>query len=96
MTIMAEKIIKIPLEELITVRLVCGQDNCGGAVELPISRLEALTGAALCPSCNRAFAVKKIGGEQGIGGLKALGLAVSNLTGDKGFRVEFLIHAPDF
>jgi hypothetical protein len=38
--VVAENIIKIPIEELGTVRLVCRRENCGGVAEIPVSGLE--------------------------------------------------------
>jgi len=86
-----EKTLNISLNELDTIRLVCQQEDCGGVASMPVSRLEALTGAVLCPSCARAFKVEAIGA---VGGLKALGMALRNLSGNE-LNVEFVVPDPD-
>ncbi len=86
--LMAEKILNLPLEDLGIIRLVCQQNDCGGIAEMPVSRLEALTGGILCPSCSRPFDVKQVGS---IGGLKAVGISLSNLLNNANFKVEFVI-----
>src|SRR5436853_624933 len=59
--VMAEKILKVSLSELETVRLVCKRENCGGVAEIPTARLEALVGSVQCPSCGQGFAIPQIG-----------------------------------
>ena len=107
---MAENILRIPLSELVTFRLVCLSANCGGVVEFPCHRLTALAGGlVLCPSCNTPFAIPNIAGG-GVGGLQGLGMALQNLGGagavaaagagaggpgvQPAFRAEFVIPAP--
>jgi len=85
---MPENILKIPLRELETIRLVCQRENCGGVAEIPARRLEALVGQVQCPSCSQPFSIKHVGN---ISGLKALGMAVKNLTDENDFSVEFLL-----
>ncbi len=90
-SIVAEKVLRIPLEELETVRIACRNENCGGTVEIPVVRLDALVAAVLCPSCGHPFAVKQIGQ---LGGLRALGMALKNLVGNETFGAEFVIVDP--
>jgi hypothetical protein len=98
---MAENVLKIPLAELATVRVVCLSQNCNGAVEMPSARLTALVGGPIhCPSCNQPFAIPNLAN---IGGLRALGMAMQNLGGPGAiggaaqptYRVEFVIPGPD-
>jgi hypothetical protein len=93
--VVAEKILKIPLSELATIRLICKRQNCGGVAEIPVSRLVALVGQVTCPSCNQAFSVPVIGGPGGLGGLKALGKSLENLAPTADMMVEFVVPAPD-
>jgi len=90
---MVEKIIKIPLAELRTVRFACQRHNCGGVAEVAVERLGALPGAVLCPSCNTAFKFKQVGA---VDGLKALGMVLASMSNEDDVSVEFLIHDPDF
>jgi hypothetical protein len=89
--IVAEKTIKIPCDELQTIRFVCRRQNCGGVVEFPTNRLGAIVGQLVCPSCNQAFQMSAVGG---VGGLRALGLALENVVGKNDFRAEFVIPSP--
>lgn len=84
--------VKIPLDELTTVRLVCKRKSCGGVVEMPTSRLQALIGPPLCPSCQQPFVVKQVGS---VGGLQALGMSLQNLIGGLDFSVEFVVPMPN-
>ena len=88
---MAEKIIKVPLDELQTIRFICKRQGCGGVVEFPTARLTGPVGLT-CPSCNQPFPVSQIGS---IGGLRALGMAITNLTGNNDFEVEFVVPDPN-
>jgi hypothetical protein len=83
--------LRVPFGEIKVVRLVCKRENCGGVAEIPVTRLEALVGATLCPSCGQAFPVKALGG---IAGLKALGISLTNLVGEQHFMVEFVVPDP--
>lgn len=90
---MAEKIIKIPVSELSSVRLICQHKDCGGVAEIPSRRLEALTGENIpCPSCGRAFKLNKVAD---VGGLKALGMMLTALNSSES-RLEFVISNPAF
>lgn len=86
-----ESILRVPLAALNTVRLVCDRTDCGGVVEMPTDRLDALTGAVSCPSCGHALTPRAIGS---IGGLKALGMTLKSLAGETGFSVEFVLPTP--
>jgi len=90
---MAQKIIKIPLGELRTVRFVCVRQNCGGVAEIPVERLGSLPGAVQCPSCNTAFKFKPVGA---VDALKGLGMVLASISDGEGVSVEFLIDDPDF
>jgi hypothetical protein len=91
--IMAENVLKIPLKELKIVRLACQEENCGGAIEFPVGRLEGLTGTMTCPSCNCSWVIDKVGE---VPGYKALGMALNNLARLKGAKVEFVVGVDDF
>ena len=95
--VVAEKILKIPLSELATIRLVCKRQNCGGVAEIPVSRLRNSPSLDkwTCPSCNQAFSVPVIGGPGGLGGLNALGKSLNNLARTADMTVEFVVPAPE-
>jgi hypothetical protein len=86
-----EKILRVPLAELQTIRLVCKRENCGGVAEMPTTRLEALVGEVLCPSCGKPMAPKSVGA---VAGFKALGMSLRNIEDQASFAVEFVIRIP--
>lgn len=86
--VMAEAILRIPLTELQTIRLVCKRDNCGGVAEIPTMRLDAIVGQVRCPSCGQTFNAKQVGS---MNALKGLGLVIKSLATEEGFAVEFVV-----
>jgi hypothetical protein len=50
---MSEHILRIPIEELAILRLICSNPNCGDATELTIDKLDRQhNGEVHCPSCD--------------------------------------------
>lgn len=53
---MSEKILRLLLDELTTVRLLCQNKGCGGVVEYPLERLRGkFQFANACPLCGTEF-----------------------------------------
>jgi len=51
---MSERLFKINLDELETIRLVCQVNQCGGVAELSLGQLAAKT-SPTCPACGGSF-----------------------------------------
>lgn len=86
---MSEKILRIFLDELDTVRIVCQHANCGGIIEYPLERLRAkFQNVNECPLCKEDF------GGRG-SPLYALAEAIENLKFvSKRVKVEFVLDDP--
>ena len=52
---MTETTLKVRLDELTTVRIVCGRQNCGGVIEVPTSKLVGMQWDVKCPVCSKPF-----------------------------------------
>lgn len=83
-----EKILKIGLNELNIVRLRCNRSDCNGVAEMPLARLNAVTGGINCPSCGHQFTAAPVGS---FPVLKALASVIQSLSAEKGFSVEFVV-----
>jgi uncharacterized protein YbaR (Trm112 family) len=89
-----EKKLTISLDEIKTIRVVCKVADCGGVIEMPANRLEALTGMLVCPSCARNFPLRQLIALGGSNPLRALGVALRELSCDPEFSVEVVLPAP--
>jgi hypothetical protein len=55
---MSEKVLKIPLEDLETLRITCKGKECGVTIEVPLQHVGALLGKGgvyNCHNCNAPF-----------------------------------------
>ncbi len=90
---MSEKMLRIDLTELKTVRVRCKQCN-HGVIEVPIDRLDKVLNYGECKFCNTRLLPKRPGGSQG-DALNDLRLAVAELERVKSdISIEFEIPAP--
>jgi hypothetical protein len=54
---MTETVLRVSLDELQTVRIVCRQEGCGGVIELPLADMTTRrSGLDCCPVCSAQFA----------------------------------------
>jgi hypothetical protein len=84
---MSEKMIRVKLSELATIRIVCKKATCGGISEVPIAEVERLIGGK-CRHCEQSL---RVGNEDA---LASLAEAIKNLTAIKNkVEVEFEIPA---
>lgn len=90
---MTETILRIQLNDLETVRIVCGQDGCKGVIEIPLAEMATRRpGLDHCPLCSSEFARFFPRTEQP---LVEFAEVVRKLKGVKGFTLEFTIHRPN-
>gem|GEM_PF-5282758 len=89
---MGEHVLRIGLNELTTVRIICGKKDCGGVIELPTETLEKLRNdATRCPVCGSTLAAG-CGPEQVFVNL-ASSIRSATLMDDH-FRIEFPVKLP--
>jgi hypothetical protein len=84
--IVTEHLLKIPLEDLKTVRVICRNAVCGAIVEVPVTKLEAMFKAGECPVCRRQFIATGA-----TGNLVDLGKVLDGLAENKALGIEFVI-----
>jgi hypothetical protein len=88
---MSETLFKFLLSELRFIRLRCKKANCGGVAELPVGRLQAMTGICRCPSCGEQFLTRQGKFHRDVDSLAAFGIAIGELSSSEAFDVEFVI-----
>ncbi len=62
--------------------------GCGGVIEFPSDRLEAILPEVLCPSCSKPIVIPNVGA---IRGLKALGMVLATLAQLNGCEFRFVL-----
>jgi hypothetical protein len=86
---MSEKFLRIFLDELETIRIVCRNENCGAVIELKTSNLGKLMNSINCPLCRTTIQ----GADNHFAAL-ASALEGLKLMGDKAC-IQFVIPAKD-
>ncbi len=86
---MSEHLLKFLLSELDTVRILCGNPNCGAVVEVPLGRLRHTFRTYECPVCRQPFSLA--GEEVGHNWLLKLQEAVEGLRQADRLKVQFVI-----
>jgi hypothetical protein len=90
---MSQAMLKVPVSELDTMRLVCLDSGCGATVEVSAAALlKRKPTLANCPVCNGDLLDRAAPGNPLLALAKAL-RDVADLQGQKRVAVEFLIPA---
>lgn len=86
--VMAEHILRIPLAELKTVRVIC---DCGLVTETTFDKLGMLDGRE-CPGCRMKFTA--VAAEQRHGPLFVMCRTIEEVTKTARFKIEFAVPPP--
>jgi hypothetical protein len=83
---MSEKLLKLLLSDLNTIRIVCR--HCGAAMEVPVERL-GNAGDVFCPGCpvDKKTVLRSARGDD----LAALAAAIVRLKQAKDVEIEFVV-----
>jgi hypothetical protein len=87
------KVLRVPLSETTVVRLTCGKDDCGGVVEVPLSKL---AGLRFCPVCGKGVDKAQTPTSAALDNIYlALSEVLRAAASLKGLKVEFVAEVPD-